>query len=159
MASTRIFISFVILAVSVPMISATEFVVGDEHGWTLGFDYQAWALGKEFHVGDTLVFKYPEGVHNVLRVNATGFQQCMAPASTQALTTGNDVITITSEGRKWYICGVGRHCEAGKMKLAITVQPWIASSPSPTQAPVSAAAGSSSFYSAWTLLILAVLMV
>ena len=23
-------------------------------GWTINFDYQAWAQGKEFHVGDTL---------------------------------------------------------------------------------------------------------
>ena len=46
------------------------------------------------------VFNYPEGKHNVLRVNGTGFQQCVAPASTQAFTAGNDVIVLSSPGRK-----------------------------------------------------------
>jgi hypothetical protein len=31
-----------------------EFMVGDDKGWTVNFDYQAWAKGKEFHVGDKL---------------------------------------------------------------------------------------------------------
>ena len=53
MASTQFFIS-AILAVLVPSILATDFVVGDDKGWTTGFDYQTWADGKEFHVGDQL---------------------------------------------------------------------------------------------------------
>jgi hypothetical protein len=28
--------------------------VGDGYGWTLGFDYAAWAKTKQFTVGDTL---------------------------------------------------------------------------------------------------------
>lgn len=43
-----------IIAILVPSSFATEFVVGDEKEWTINFDYQAWAQGKEFHVGDTL---------------------------------------------------------------------------------------------------------
>lgn len=34
--------------------TAEEFLVGDEEGWTDGFDYQAWAADKVFHVGDIL---------------------------------------------------------------------------------------------------------
>lgn len=29
-------------------------MVGDDQGWTTNYDYQAWAKGKEFHVGDKL---------------------------------------------------------------------------------------------------------
>ena len=53
MASTQFFIS-AILAILVPSILATDFVVGVDKGWTTGFDYQTWADGKEFHVGDQL---------------------------------------------------------------------------------------------------------
>ncbi|KAM0046093.1 putative Phytocyanin domain, cupredoxin [Helianthus debilis subsp. tardiflorus] len=37
-----------------PTPSGKVFVVGDEKGWTLNFDYQAWAMGKKFYVGDKL---------------------------------------------------------------------------------------------------------
>ncbi|KAF4403967.1 hypothetical protein G4B88_014423 [Cannabis sativa] len=119
--SKQLFISLAIIAIFVPSISAVEYVVGDEKGWTINFDYQAWAQGKEFHVGDKL--------------------ECVPPADdTSALTSGNDVITLTTPGRKWYICGVPQHCQVGNQKLLITVIPDIddvasptPSSPSPSQ--------------------------
>ncbi|KAJ7944830.1 mavicyanin-like [Quillaja saponaria] len=158
MASTQFFIVLAIFAVYIPSISATEFLVGDEKGWTNNFDYQASAQGKEFHVGDKLVFKYPEGVHNVLRVYGTAFQQCAAPAGIEALTSGNDAITIASPGRKWYICGVGKHCEVGKQKLAIPVLPDT-ESPASAPSPGSAIRGSTSVYSGWMLVIFGILMI
>ncbi|XP_059461846.1 blue copper protein 1a-like [Corylus avellana] len=136
MASSQYFFIHAIIATLVPSILATEFVVSDDKGWTINFDYQVWAKGKVFHVGDTLVFKYKEGVHNVLKVNGTGFQQCVAPLGTEALISGNDVITLATSGRKWYICGVAKHCENGNQKLAITVLPRIVS---PAPSPVLAA--------------------
>jgi hypothetical protein len=54
MASPQFFNTLAILAILVPSILATEFLVGDDEGWTINFDYQAWAKGKEFHVGDKL---------------------------------------------------------------------------------------------------------
>ncbi|GJT04701.1 blue copper protein-like protein [Tanacetum coccineum] len=83
-----------------PVPSGKVFVVGDNYGWTLNFDYQAWATGKEFVVGDKLVFRYPIGKHNVFRVNGTQFQQCTIPAVNEALTSGYDVITLVTPGRK-----------------------------------------------------------
>ena len=52
--SVHLFIILAIVATLAPSISAVEFVVGDGTGWTINFDYQAWAQGKEFHVGDKL---------------------------------------------------------------------------------------------------------
>ncbi|KAK8599072.1 hypothetical protein V6N13_077012 [Hibiscus sabdariffa] len=122
----------------VPSSLATEFTVGDEKGWHLDFDYQGWATGKEFRVGDKLVFKYTPGVHDVLKVNGTEFQQCQAGNdNTLALTTGNDVITLSTPGRKWYICSVPGHCEARNMKLSITVLDQVGS---PATAPTSQSA-------------------
>ena len=55
MALARFLIIFVIVAASTPIIiCSTEFIVGDDNGWTFGSDSQAWAQGKEFHVGDKL---------------------------------------------------------------------------------------------------------
>lgn len=53
-SSQYLLIAVAIMAIFVPSISAVEFVVGDETGWTINFDYQAWAQGKEFYVGDKL---------------------------------------------------------------------------------------------------------
>ncbi|XP_047337961.1 blue copper protein 1a-like [Impatiens glandulifera] len=103
-------------------LPSTYHVVGDDKGWTLNFDYQAWAQGKEFRVGDKLVFNYNKDSHNVLKVNGTGFQQCNATSAIgEALISGNDIVTLATPGRKWYICGIGKHCEVGNMKLVITV--------------------------------------
>ncbi|KAG8648023.1 blue copper protein [Manihot esculenta] len=117
------FVIFVLFAAIVPSTTlAKDYIVGDDSGWTTNYDYQAWAQGKNFMVGDTLVFKYPVGIHNVFKVNGTGFQNCSVPPLNEALTSGNDTIVLATPGRKWYICGVGKHCEVGNQKLAITVQ-------------------------------------
>lgn len=84
------------------------------------------------------VFKYTEGAHNVFRVDGNGFQQCAAPAETEALATGNDVVTLATPGSKWYICGIGQHCEAGKQRLAITVLPQ---SDTPASSPLPSSGG------------------
>lgn len=51
MASTQFFF-FAILAILVPSILATDIKVGDDKGWTTNFDYQTWAKGKKFNLGD-----------------------------------------------------------------------------------------------------------
>lgn len=55
MAFRAVFVLLFVLATFGPIItSAKDFIVGDQSGWTVGFDYQAWAAGKEFHIGDKL---------------------------------------------------------------------------------------------------------
>ncbi|KAL6005145.1 hypothetical protein ACLOJK_005707 [Asimina triloba] len=123
-------LGFIFVAVLPSIAIAKEIVVGDDSGWTIKFDYQTWAMGKDFLVGDTLVFKYPVGVHNVFKVDGPAFRNCSVPPPSQALTSGNDRITLATPGRKWYICGVGQHCALGGQKLAITVLPAPDLSPS-----------------------------
>ncbi|XP_059461874.1 blue copper protein 1a-like [Corylus avellana] len=125
MASSQYFFILAIVAILVPSILATEFVVGDDKGGTVDYNYIAWAQGKEFHVNQVLgaVFKYTPGSHIVLEVNEIGFQQCVAPLGTEALVSGNDVITLAILGRNWYICGVANHCQINNQKLAITESP------------------------------------
>ncbi|KAL6005144.1 hypothetical protein ACLOJK_005706 [Asimina triloba] len=139
------FVALIALLLFPAVSLAKEFIVGDEAGWTINFDYQKWAAGKDFMVGDKLVFKYPVGAHTVLKVNATNFQACnKEPLDGNVLGTGNDVITLATPGKKWYICGVAQHCAAAGQKLAVNVADLSAQSPAPTgttpgaQAPSSA---------------------
>jgi hypothetical protein len=67
------------------------------------------------------VFKYIPGAHTIIEVNGTDFQQCVASTGIESLTSGYDVIILTTLGEKWYICGIEGHCKAEKQKLAITV--------------------------------------
>ncbi|CAK9175109.1 unnamed protein product [Ilex paraguariensis] len=82
---------------------------------------QSFGIGEEGVAAVARVFQYPKGVHNVFKVNGTGFQYCTKPPLKEALTTGNDTIVLATPGRKWYICGVAQHCALAGQKLAITV--------------------------------------
>ncbi|GLJ42149.1 hypothetical protein SUGI_0872850 [Cryptomeria japonica] len=112
-----------IIMVSDIVIAAPYFnviTVGDETGWTRDFDYQAWAKGKKFHVGDTLVFNYPKGFHNVMMVNGSAFKNCVKESNSGTLESGQDKIVLKAAGNMWFLCGVGEHCESGQ-KLKIEV--------------------------------------
>ncbi|TYI02326.1 hypothetical protein ES332_A11G259600v1 [Gossypium tomentosum] len=121
MAIHRSLVIFAIVVLMTPAISlATDFVVGDDDGWKFGIDYEDWAKGKQFFVGDTLVFKYNATVHNV----------CTVPSNNSLGSfTGNDTIKLATTGNKWYICGVNGHCDGG-MKLKIIVLDGTAPAPS-----------------------------
>ncbi|XP_057740893.1 blue copper protein 1a-like [Arachis stenosperma] len=137
--------------------TATDYVVGDDKGWSLDFNYTQWAHDKDFHVGDRLVFKYDQKKHNVFKVNGTLFNSCTVPNDTEPFSSGHDFIPLETEGRKWYICGKSDHCVNRQMKLLIQV-----GSAAPAPAPASGAPPSlplSSFYIAATLAIAAILFV
>ncbi|GLJ42145.1 hypothetical protein SUGI_0872760 [Cryptomeria japonica] len=112
------------------------YTVGDEAGWTLDYDYQKWASGKTFYVGDTLVFKYfnsEMGNHNVVRVSRTGYTNCVIDPNMGVYESGSDKIVLSAPGDMWFICGTPGHCESG-MKLKITVKKP-AGIPAPSPAP------------------------
>ncbi|KAM7253785.1 hypothetical protein ACFE04_031467 [Oxalis oulophora] len=137
--ATHKFFALAVLAIVLPSLAtATEYIVGDDSGWTNNFDYAKWAQDKVFTVGDTLVFKYTAPNHNVFKVNGTGFKDCIKPPSDEALTTGNDRVTLATPGKKWYICGVKTHCAESNQKLTINV---VGSAPTPApSSPASSAA-------------------
>lgn len=48
-------IAFLILLVAAPAaVFGADHIVGDDQGWNSGVDYETWASGKTFTVGDTL---------------------------------------------------------------------------------------------------------
>lgn len=54
MAFMHIITALAIAAAFATSTMAKDIVVGDDDGWRLNFDYQAWAQKKEFNVGDKL---------------------------------------------------------------------------------------------------------
>ncbi|XP_008778065.3 mavicyanin-like [Phoenix dactylifera] len=133
------FVAIIISALRTIAVPA-EYVVGDEKGWAPGVNYMAWAEGKEFRVGDTLVFEYNLGDHNVIEVSREEFKACNVSRTRTALTSGHDAITLTAGGKKWYLCGKENHCNLGQ-KLVVTILPSItvqpAQSPNPSTPPAS----------------------
>ncbi|PAN44612.1 hypothetical protein PAHAL_9G057500 [Panicum hallii] len=100
--------------------SAKTYMVGDGAGWDTGVDYDAWARGKKFKVGDTLVFRYSTPEHDVVQVDARGFAECVAPDNTVLLTSGNDHVVLGQAGRFFFICDTEGECSSG-LKLTVNV--------------------------------------
>ncbi|KAI4985395.1 hypothetical protein ZWY2020_018025 [Hordeum vulgare] len=135
MASKQMIVAVVAAAAlalaSLPGLAvATEHKVGDDKGWTLNFNYTAWADTKQFVVGDTLVFKYNNAAHNLVEVGGPDFLSCTKPANAVVWATGEDRVTLDKAGRKWFFCAVDQHCLNG-MKLKITILETAPPSPQP----------------------------
>ncbi|KAF8393202.1 hypothetical protein HHK36_021443 [Tetracentron sinense] len=115
----------------------TTHVVGDSMGWVIppggAAAYTTWASTKKFMVGDTLVFNFTTGEHDVAQVSKTAFDACTSTTTIgSVITTGPANLTLVSEGDHYYICTVGRHCNIGQ-KLSIAVQASSSASPTPSK--------------------------
>ncbi|XP_062198468.1 blue copper protein-like [Phragmites australis] len=102
------------------LASATTYTVGDSQGWTTGGDYNNWARGKTFAVGDKLVFSYVNKAHTVTEVNQSGYDSCSGTNALSDDDSGSTTVTLTTPGTHYFICNVPGHCASG-MKLAVTV--------------------------------------
>ncbi|KAH6770158.1 plantacyanin [Perilla frutescens var. hirtella] len=111
-----IFVGIVLLSVLLCSNSAlaATYTVGDALGWK--FNIAGWENGKNFKAGDTLVFKYNSGSHNVVVVDKSSYDSCSVPSNAKTFTSGNDQITL-AKGPNYLICGFPGHCGNG-MKIA-----------------------------------------
>jgi len=155
-----ILIALAIVAVALPSTLAKNWTVGDNLGWGYQANYAEWASANTFYVGDNLIFNYAKGSHDVVKVNGTEFQQCIASTGDLTLSSGADVITLATAGIHWYICGFTGHCLGG-MKLVVTVE-TLAPQPPPSAGappPPSAATGIAfSKCQAWVVGVFSILM-
>ncbi|KAJ3702936.1 hypothetical protein LUZ61_006641 [Rhynchospora tenuis] len=94
---------------------AVVFTVGDGVGWSFSAD--KWSDGKNFHLGDELVFNYNPAIHNVVSVDAFGYRNCQVPAGSRVYNSGNDRVPL-GRGTNYFICSFAGHCEGG-MRIAI----------------------------------------
>lgn len=141
--ATRIeFAAFVVLlaAVVATMLpettNAATLVVGDTTGWTVPpstSTYSDWASRQTIKVGDTLVFNFPSGIHDVAKVTKSAYDNCNTTSPISLFTVGPASVTLNSSGEEYFICTFGQHCPLGQ-KLAINVSAASAP-PTPTPAP------------------------
>ncbi|KAL6593070.1 hypothetical protein ACP70R_049156 [Stipagrostis hirtigluma subsp. patula] len=125
-----------VMAAVFGMASAATYNVGEPGGsWDLQTNYGDWVSSKRFHPGDQIVFKYSPQAHDVLEVSKADYESCNTGSPIATHNSGNDAITLTAPGTRYFICGFPNHCTAtGGMKLQINVLPG-ATSLAPAGAP------------------------
>ncbi|CAA6667180.1 unnamed protein product [Spirodela intermedia] len=84
---------------------------------------------QTFAVGDSLVFNFNNGAHDVLEVTRANYDDCTTSNPIATYTTGPATVELTAAGTRYFICGVNGHCSAGQ-KMTLTVA--AASTPSAT---------------------------
>ncbi|GKV42764.1 hypothetical protein SLE2022_170920 [Rubroshorea leprosula] len=148
MAAVNRSVALLVLMAEVVLLQlcqAAEYKVGDSAGWTSigNLDYKQWAATKTFKVGDVIHFEYNPKFHNVMQVTHAMYRACNASAPLATFTTGNDSITITTQGHHLFICGTPGHCQAGqKVDINVLRTPVAAPAPSPSGKPSMAPAPS-----------------
>uniref|UniRef100_A0A6M2EKR4 Phytocyanin domain-containing protein n=1 Tax=Populus davidiana TaxID=266767 RepID=A0A6M2EKR4_9ROSI len=121
MREAKIFLLFLIMVFLKGAVSEVH-TVGDELEWNTGANFGSWSQKYNFSVGDTLVFKYVKGQHNVYEVIEATYRSCNA--STGVLATyesGNDQIELKKAKKYWFICNIAGHCLGG-MRFFIDVK-------------------------------------
>ncbi|XP_019238577.1 PREDICTED: basic blue protein-like [Nicotiana attenuata] len=111
---SAIFLVIFMVLFTIQIANATTYNVGDDGGWDIGVSN--WPNGKNFKVGDVLVFNYPKNVHSVVIVNKENYDSCTPSGKT--LTSGNDKVTL-GKGTSYFICGKPTHCQFDQ-KIAVT---------------------------------------
>ncbi|CAL5081872.1 unnamed protein product [Urochloa decumbens] len=121
MANALPLVALLVIAGCAALASATTYTVGDSQGWTTGVDYTSWASGKNFGVGDKLVFRYVTKAHTVTEVSSkSAYDACSANGEVSDDDSGSTTVSLTTPGTHYYICNIPGHCASG-MKFAITV--------------------------------------
>ncbi|KAL4323950.1 hypothetical protein GQ457_11G017720 [Hibiscus cannabinus] len=130
--------TFAIAALLQSSFAQRDYVVGDALGWVVPptpSTYATWAANNTFGVGDTLVFNFVNGVHDVVKVTRANYDSCNAGNPLLMLSNSPANVTLNETGSHYFICGFTGHCGAGQ-KLAVNVSAAVSSpSPSPTPAP------------------------
>ncbi|PRQ46342.1 putative cupredoxin [Rosa chinensis] len=117
------------------------YIVGDQLGWFVPgkYDYSAWANGKTFIVGDTLVFNFINGTQDVAVVTKAVFDNCTTNSTLAVFKNSPVNIIFNTTGEHYFTSTYDRHCELGQ-KLAINVtakSTGTATSPSSSTTPSS----------------------
>ena len=136
MAAMRTILLVVAAMAVLSTASAAIYNVGEPGGaWDLSTNYDTWASSRNFQTSDQIVFKYSPQAHDVLEVSKADYDSCSTANPVTTFNSGNDVVTLTATGTRYFICGFPGHC-AGGMKVKIDVIPGSSSSaPAPANGP------------------------
>ncbi|XP_042516135.1 basic blue protein-like [Macadamia integrifolia] len=105
--------------ISINIACAANYTVGDSSGWD--FNVRDWPTGKTFTAGDILVFNYNPSVHNVVKVDIHGYNDCeVSPQGSKIFTSGHDSIAVIA-GHNYFISSFPGQCNKG-MKIDINAK-------------------------------------
>ncbi|GLJ32215.1 hypothetical protein SUGI_0648420 [Cryptomeria japonica] len=117
----------IIAALCIQHSWAVQYDVGGSQGWEATTDFKTWVSGKQFKVGDTLVFKYGS-LHTLDEVDKAGYDSCSTANAISSASDGNTVVKLTTAGKRYFICGTAGHCPGG-MKLEVDSLAALATAP------------------------------
>ncbi|XP_009364011.1 mavicyanin-like [Pyrus x bretschneideri] len=119
---------------------AETHTVGDATGWTNIVDsdtYSSWAAKHTFKVGDTLVFQFTTGRHDVATLTKKAYDECSNTDILGVLNQGPASYSLNETGDYYFICAFPGHCSEGQ-KLSIKVTASRAAAPLPSDSKVPA---------------------
>merc|ERR1712106_391727 len=61
--------------------------------------------------GEVISFNWNGKAHNVVEVNAAGYEKCETGATDKAGAEGPFEFTARTTGTHYFVCGVGEHCK------------------------------------------------
>ncbi|PON51551.1 Phytocyanin domain containing protein [Trema orientale] len=119
MATAAMVVLIILIIGQSELARATTYTVGDASGWTFNVTEKWPREGDRFKAGDTFVFSYSFGAHNVVVVKrATDYQSCTAPSDAKVYSSGNDKIELV-KGENFFICSFPDHCQKFGVKIAV----------------------------------------
>ncbi|CAA6670387.1 unnamed protein product [Spirodela intermedia] len=113
-SSALLFLILAVVYAATGALAAT-FQVGDNQMWSIPSSssyYTDWANGQTFAVGDSLVFNFNTGAHDVLEVTRANYDACTTSNPIMTHNTGPATVELTAAGTRYFICGVNGHCTA-----------------------------------------------
>ncbi|KAL5221196.1 hypothetical protein ABZP36_025909 [Zizania latifolia] len=102
-------------------LGATHTVGAPNGSWDLQTNYAQWVSNIKFSVGDQLEFKYSPSMHDVVEVSKADYDACSSSTPIATFNSGDDTIPLPAAGTRYFICGVGNHCNNG-MKITVKVE-------------------------------------
>ncbi|KAF5479802.1 hypothetical protein F2P56_000593 [Juglans regia] len=127
---------------------AAQHVVGGSQGWEESTDFNSWASGQKFKVGDQLVFKYTSGLHSVIELaSESAYKNCDIGSALDSKNSGSDVVKLNKAGTRYFACGTLGHCNQGMKVKITTITGNAPSSPASPSSSTSDASASRSFAS------------
>lgn len=113
-------VSFAATVMNMSTCSAVQHVVGEDRGWDPSYsNFQGWASGKIFQVGDNLWFAYASAQQNVLELKSQEeLEKCDLSNPTKLYNGGLDAVALVKTGNRYFSSGRVEDCRNG-MKFHI----------------------------------------
>ncbi|XP_060200738.1 basic blue protein-like [Lycium barbarum] len=122
----KLFCSFVIVSMMLnvsPSLATPygKYRVGNDRGWrTFNTDISTWTDGKEFHVGDSLLFVYNGALTNVVQTSLGGYGSCDLSADNILFqdASGETTFTFTQPGEYYFTSSMFNDCSSNLRLIA-----------------------------------------